>query len=89
MLTTAAMMIDRTITVIGDPQTTHDDDDWQEPSSEHSQDHEDHQHESSDVKEYPDDPDNIQDNNVCLAYEDGYPGSKYFENQRIWDDRYE
>ena len=66
----------------------HDDDDWQEPSSEHLQDHEDHQRESSDANEYPDDPDDIQDSNVCLAYEDGYPNYGYFEDQRIWDDRY-
>ena len=48
-----------------------------------------HQHESSDVNEYPDDADDTQDGDVCLAYEEEYPNPGYYDDNQDWDDQYE
>ena len=38
---------------------------------------------------YPGDADDIQDGDVCLAYDDEYHNSGYYDDNQDWDDQYE
>ena len=46
-----------------------------------------HQHEPTDDNNYPDDADDTQDGDVCLAYDDD--NSEYYDDNQDWDDQYE